>query len=81
MPSTAQEVPGLAGARKPGNQVGSSLKGPCESQKSRSWASALLREVPLLSLCRDGDWWTVLSEVSGREYSIPSNHVAKISHG
>lgn len=37
--------------------------------------------VPLLSLCRDGDWWTVLSEVSGREYSIPSVQVAKISYG
>lgn len=32
-------------------------------------------------LNRDGDWWTVISEVSGREYHIPSVHVAKVSHG
>nr|XP_019588237.1 PREDICTED: src-like-adapter 2 isoform X2 [Rhinolophus sinicus] len=36
---------------------------------------------PLTIISEDGDWWTVLSEVSGREYSIPSVHVAKISHG
>ncbi|KAF6284842.1 Src like adaptor 2 [Rhinolophus ferrumequinum] len=36
---------------------------------------------PLTVISEDGDWWTVLSEVSGREYSIPSVHVAKISHG
>ncbi|XP_011364871.1 src-like-adapter 2 isoform X1 [Pteropus vampyrus] len=36
---------------------------------------------PLTIISEDGDWWTVLSEVSGREYSIPSNHVAKISYG
>ncbi|XP_061066065.1 src-like-adapter 2 isoform X3 [Eubalaena glacialis] len=30
---------------------------------------------------QDGDWWTVLSDISGREYIFPSNHVAKISHG
>ncbi|KAI5940533.1 src-like-adapter 2 isoform X2 [Manis javanica] len=36
---------------------------------------------PLTIISEDGDWWTVLSEDSGREYSIPSIHVAKISHG
>ncbi|XP_070103784.1 src-like-adapter 2 isoform X1 [Equus caballus] len=36
---------------------------------------------PLTIISENGDWWTVLSEVSGREYSIPSIHVAKISHG
>ncbi|XP_062935052.1 src-like-adapter 2 [Cynocephalus volans] len=36
---------------------------------------------PLTVISEDGDWWTVLSEVSGREYSIPSVHVAKVSHG
>lgn len=36
---------------------------------------------PLTIISEDGDWWTVLSEVSGREYSIPSVQVAKISHG
>ncbi|XP_020933553.1 src-like-adapter 2 isoform X3 [Sus scrofa] len=36
---------------------------------------------PLTIVSEDGDWWTVLSEVSGREYSIPSTHVAKVSHG
>ncbi|XP_064238467.1 src-like-adapter 2 isoform X2 [Aotus nancymaae] len=36
---------------------------------------------PLIIISEDGDWWTVLSEVSGREYNIPSVHVAKISHG
>ncbi|XP_016074804.1 PREDICTED: src-like-adapter 2 [Miniopterus natalensis] len=36
---------------------------------------------PLTIISEDGDWWTVLSEGSGREYSIPSVHVAKISHG
>ncbi|KAK1337453.1 hypothetical protein QTO34_002080 [Cnephaeus nilssonii] len=46
-----------------------------------SSSKGLLRGVSLLSLCRDGDWWTVLSEGSGREYSVPSIHVAKISHG
>lgn len=59
--------------------VGSSLEGLCKSQMSSS--KGLLRGVSLLSLCRDGDWWTVLSEGSGRVYSVPSIHVAKISHG
>ncbi|XP_039335499.1 src-like-adapter 2 [Saimiri boliviensis] len=36
---------------------------------------------PLIIISEDGDWWTVLSEVSGREYNIPSVHVAKVSHG
>nr|XP_042086049.1 src-like-adapter 2 isoform X2 [Ovis aries] len=36
---------------------------------------------PLTIVSEDGDWWTVLSDVSGREYSIPSIHVARISHG
>ncbi|XP_007932929.1 src-like-adapter 2 [Orycteropus afer afer] len=36
---------------------------------------------PLTIISEDGDWWTVLSEVSGREYSIPSMHAAKVSHG
>ncbi|XP_006875788.1 PREDICTED: src-like-adapter 2 [Chrysochloris asiatica] len=36
---------------------------------------------PLTIISEDGDWWTVLSEVSSREYSIPSIHVAKVSHG
>ncbi|XP_025731540.1 src-like-adapter 2 isoform X2 [Callorhinus ursinus] len=36
---------------------------------------------PLTIISEDGDWWTVMSEVSGTEYSIPSSHVAKISHG
>lgn len=36
---------------------------------------------PLTIISEDGDWWTVLSEVTRREYSIPSVHVAKISHG
>ncbi|KAL1786565.1 NDRG3 isoform X1 [Sigmodon hispidus] len=36
---------------------------------------------PLTIISEAGDWWTVISEVSGREYHIPSVHVAKISHG
>lgn len=36
---------------------------------------------PLIVISENGDWWKVVSEVSGREYSIPSVHVAKISHG
>ncbi|XP_059748547.1 src-like-adapter 2 isoform X3 [Bos indicus] len=36
---------------------------------------------PLTIISEDGDWWTVLSDVSGREYSIPSIHVARIAHG
>ncbi|XP_032760503.1 src-like-adapter 2 isoform X2 [Rattus rattus] len=36
---------------------------------------------PLTIISEDGDWWTVQSEVSGREYHIPSVYVAKISHG
>ncbi|XP_066868298.1 src-like-adapter 2 isoform X3 [Kogia breviceps] len=36
---------------------------------------------PLTVVSEDGDWWTVLSDISGREYIFPSNHVAKISHG
>ncbi|XP_070276362.1 src-like-adapter 2 [Myotis yumanensis] len=36
---------------------------------------------PLTIISEDGDWWTVLSEGSGREYRVPSIHVAKISHG
>ncbi|KAM5245897.1 src-like-adapter 2 [Ctenodactylus gundi] len=36
---------------------------------------------PLTIISEDGDWWTVSSEVSGRVHSIPSMHVAKVSHG
>ncbi|XP_077025642.1 src-like-adapter 2 [Tamandua tetradactyla] len=36
---------------------------------------------PLTIVSEDGDWWTVLSETSGREYCVPSVHVAKVSHG
>uniref|UniRef100_A0ABK0LIS9 Src-like-adaptor 2 n=1 Tax=Rattus norvegicus TaxID=10116 RepID=A0ABK0LIS9_RAT len=36
---------------------------------------------PLTIISEDGDWWTVQSEVSGREYHIPSVYVAKVSHG
>ncbi|XP_021048760.1 src-like-adapter 2 [Mus pahari] len=36
---------------------------------------------PLTIVSEDGDWWTVQSDVSGREYHIPSVHVAKISYG
>ncbi|KAI5770396.1 SLA2 [Gulo gulo luscus] len=36
---------------------------------------------PLTIISEDGDWWTVVSEASGTEYSIPNSHVAKISHG
>ncbi|XP_043740346.1 src-like-adapter 2 [Cervus elaphus] len=36
---------------------------------------------PLTIISEDGDWWTVLSDISGREYSVPSIHVARISHG
>ncbi|XP_060473152.2 src-like-adapter 2 [Panthera onca] len=36
---------------------------------------------PLTIISEDGDWLTVVSEVSGTEYNIPSIHVAKISHG
>ncbi|XP_034352606.1 src-like-adapter 2 [Arvicanthis niloticus] len=35
---------------------------------------------PLTIVSEDGDWWTVQSEVSGREYHIPSVYVAKVSH-
>ncbi|XP_058535208.1 src-like-adapter 2 isoform X1 [Ochotona princeps] len=36
---------------------------------------------PVTILSEDGDWWTVLSDASGREYSIPSVLVARVSHG
>ncbi|XP_004612702.1 src-like-adapter 2 [Sorex araneus] len=36
---------------------------------------------PLTIISEDGDWWTVVSEVSGRGYSVPSIQVAKISQG
>ncbi|XP_037351423.1 src-like-adapter 2 [Talpa occidentalis] len=36
---------------------------------------------PLTIVSESGDWWSVLSEVSGKGFSIPSVHVAKISHG
>ncbi|XP_058989289.1 src-like-adapter 2 [Mustela lutreola] len=36
---------------------------------------------PLTIISEDGDWWTVVSDASGTEYSIPNSHVAKISHG
>ncbi|XP_044909589.1 src-like-adapter 2 isoform X2 [Felis catus] len=39
------------------------------------------RPRPCAHASRDGDWSTVVSEVSGTEYNIPSIHVAKISHG
>ncbi|XP_045688715.1 src-like-adapter 2 isoform X2 [Phyllostomus hastatus] len=67
---------------------------PMQPEKSRATAVALgnfpvgeqaelslrLGE-PLTIVAENGDWWTVLSEVSGRECSVPSVHVAKISHG
>ncbi|XP_032275524.1 src-like-adapter 2 isoform X2 [Phoca vitulina] len=67
---------------------------PMQAERSRATAVALgsfpvgehtelsLRPGdPLTIISEDGDWWTVMSEVSGTEYSIPSSHVAKISHG
>nr|BAC27168.1 unnamed protein product [Mus musculus] len=36
---------------------------------------------PLTIISEDGDWWTVQSEVSGREYHMPSVYVAKVAHG
>ncbi|KAF6089343.1 Src like adaptor 2 [Phyllostomus discolor] len=67
---------------------------PMQPEKSRATAVALgnfpvgeqaelslrLGE-PLTIVAENGDWWTVLSEVSGRECNVPSVHVAKISHG
>lgn len=62
--------------------IGPSLEGPHESPRSTSQGLAFLRRgAPHPSLFRDGDWWTVLSDISGREYSVPSIHVARISHG
>ncbi|XP_040494204.1 src-like-adapter 2 isoform X6 [Ursus maritimus] len=67
---------------------------PMQAERSRAMAVALgnfpvgehielsLRlGDPLTIVSEDGDWWTVMSEVSGTEYSVPSSHVAKISHG
>ncbi|KAM4841956.1 src-like-adapter 2 [Thomomys bottae] len=36
---------------------------------------------PLTVISENGDWWTVLSQVSGREYNVPSVQVARISRG
>ncbi|XP_048205103.1 src-like-adapter 2 [Perognathus longimembris pacificus] len=36
---------------------------------------------PLTIISENGDWWTVLSEVSGKEYNVPSVHVARLSQG
>lgn len=30
--------------------------------------------------CRDGEWWLVVSEVSGKECHVPSSCVAKVRH-
>ncbi|KAM9249149.1 src-like-adapter 2 [Dugong dugon] len=74
--------------------VQSQRRVPMQAEKSKATAVALgsfpvgeqaelplkLGE-PLTIVSEDGDWWTVLSEVSGREYSIPSINVAKVSHG
>ncbi|XP_043838753.1 src-like-adapter 2 [Dromiciops gliroides] len=36
---------------------------------------------PLTIISDNGEWWRVMSEVTNKEYSIPSSHVAKISQG
>ncbi|XP_051835208.1 src-like-adapter 2 [Antechinus flavipes] len=36
---------------------------------------------PLTIISDNGDWWRVMSEATNQEFSIPSSHVAKISHG
>ncbi|XP_068933743.1 src-like-adapter 2 [Petaurus breviceps papuanus] len=36
---------------------------------------------PLTIISDNGEWWRVMSEATKKEFSIPSSHVAKISHG
>ncbi|XP_012866353.1 PREDICTED: src-like-adapter 2 [Dipodomys ordii] len=67
---------------------------PLQAERSKATAVALDRfpaggqaelslrlGEPLTIISENGDWWTVLSELSGREYNVPSMHVARISHG
>uniref|UniRef100_A0A8C5P1N5 Src-like-adaptor 2 n=1 Tax=Jaculus jaculus TaxID=51337 RepID=A0A8C5P1N5_JACJA len=80
---------GLPSRRKhlscPSSSASAPDQGPVSTQAGRLCPQghrALPRPgTQLQSLLRDGDWWTVMSEVSGREYHIPSVHVAKVSHG
>ncbi|XP_074068119.1 src-like-adapter 2 isoform X2 [Macrotis lagotis] len=36
---------------------------------------------PLTIISDNGEWWRVISEATNKEFSVPSSHVAKISHG
>ncbi|XP_039353193.1 src-like-adapter 2 isoform X1 [Mauremys reevesii] len=57
--------------------------GPSQARSCRTtstaqpWALAFLET--LLS-SRDGEWWNVVSLVTGKECSVPSSHVAKVWH-
>ncbi|XP_075818896.1 src-like-adapter 2 isoform X1 [Microtus pennsylvanicus] len=90
-PSREKSLPTSSSTISPGP-----VQGPVSTQAERSKVTAvalgsfpagaqaglsLRLGEPLTIVSEDGDWWTVISEVSGREYHIPSVYVAKVSHG
>ncbi|NWI61701.1 SLAP2 protein, partial [Calyptomena viridis] len=53
----------------------------CDFPSSTGEAAVLRMGEQLHILSEDGEWWLVVSKVSGKECHVPSNCVAKIRHG
>ncbi|XP_050169695.1 src-like-adapter 2 [Myiozetetes cayanensis] len=53
----------------------------CDFPSGAGVAAVLRMGERLRILSEDGDWWLVVSEVSGKECHVPSSCVAKIRHG
>ncbi|XP_029821153.1 src-like-adapter 2 [Manacus vitellinus] len=53
----------------------------CDFPSGAGMAAVLRMGEQLRILSEDGEWWLVVSEVSGKECHVPSSCVAKIRHG
>ncbi|XP_017691932.1 PREDICTED: src-like-adapter 2 [Lepidothrix coronata] len=53
----------------------------CDFPSGTGVAAVLRMGEQLRILSEDGEWWLVVSEVSGKECHVPSSCVAKIRHG
>ncbi|NWT06617.1 SLAP2 protein, partial [Mionectes macconnelli] len=53
----------------------------CDFPSGAGVAAVLRMGEQLRILSEDGEWWLVVSEVSGKECHVPSSCVAKIRHG
>ncbi|NXK93891.1 SLAP2 protein, partial [Formicarius rufipectus] len=53
----------------------------CDFPSGAGVAAVLRMGEQLHILSEDGEWWLVMSEVSGKECHVPSGCVAKIRHG